>query len=335
MTSLAPVLQGFLTGQMIIERQSSPHTIAAYRDTLRLLLTYAWQATGTAPSQMGLHQLDADLISGFLQHLETGRGNSITTRNTRLAVIHSLFSYAALRAPEHAEIIQRVLAIDAKHTRKTIVCYLNRQEARALLEAPNQATWIGRRDCTLLLLAVETGMRVSELTHLTCSDVHLGDGINAGSYVHCEGKGRKERCTPINGDTVTRVRNWLAERCGGPADPLFPTRKGTRLSTDAVESLISKYHSAATATCPSLAAKNLTPHTLRHTCAMNLLHADVSIETIAMWLGHETLKSVQRYLHADMEIKERALALTTPPDVPAGRYRLEDTDPVLAYLENL
>jgi integrase/recombinase XerD len=329
MTTLAPILQGFFTDRLINQRRASPHTIDAYRATFRLLLTFAWQATGTAPAQQGLHQLDADLITRFLHHLETERGNSATTRNARLAAIHSLFRYAAFRAPEHAEVIQRVLAIPSKRTSTTIVCYLDRDEVDALLAAPDTSTWIGRRDHALLVLAVQTGLRVSELTHLTCADIHLG----AGAHVRCEGKGRKERCTPLTATSVTVLRDWLAERGGAPGDALFPTRHGGRLSTDAVEARITKYRTAAARDCPPLASKKPTPHTLRHSTAMNLLHSGVDASVIGLWLGHESPQSVQRYLHADMELKERTLARTTPTSAPPGRYRPPDS--LLAYLESL
>jgi integrase/recombinase XerD len=329
MTTLAPILQGFFTDRLINQRRASPHTIDAYRATFRLLLTFAWQATGAAPAQLDLRQLDADLITRFLRHLETERGNSATTRNARLAATHSLFRYAAFRAPEHAEVIQRVLAIPSKRASTTIVCYLDRDEVDALLAAPDTSTWIGRRDHALLVLAVQTGLRVSELTHLTCGDVHLG----AGAHVHCEGKGRKERATPLTGASVTVLHDWLAERGGAPGDVLFPTRQGGRLTTDAVEARITKYHAAAARDCPSLASKKPTPHTLRHSTAMNLLHSGVDTSVISLWLGHESPQSVQRYLHADMELKERTLARTTPPGAPHGRYQPPDS--LLAYLESL
>jgi site-specific recombinase XerD len=329
MTTLAPILQSFFTDKLITQRQASPHTIASYRATFRLLLTFAWQTTDTAPCDLGLHQLDADLITKFLHHLETDRGNSATTRNARLAAIHSLFRHAAFQAPEHAEVIQRVLAIPGKRTHTTLVCFLNREEIDALLAAPDQATWIGRRDHALLLLAAQTGLRVSELTNLTCSDVHLG----TGAHVRCEGKGRKERCTPLTATTVAVLRDWLHEHRGAPDDPLFPSRRGGRLSPDAIEARITKYHAAAARRCPSLAAKKPSPHTLRHSAAMSLLHGGVDISVIALWLGHESLQSTQRYLHADMALKERALTRTTSPNAPPGRYQAPD--PLLAYLESL
>ena len=264
MSALAPILQGFFTDRLIRQRQASDHTITAYRNTFRLLLRFAWQQTGRQPAQLTLDDLDAPMIGAFLHHLETGRGNSVTTRNARLAAIHSLFRYAALQAPDHAALIQRVLAIPTKRTDRTIVCYLTREEMHALLAAPGQSTWHGRRDYALLALAAQTGLRVSELTGTKIRDIHLGRGPHAC----CHGKGRKDRITPLTSHTVTAIRAWLTERRGAPDDPLFPSRRGTPLSADAIERLVAKHAATAAATCPSLQAKKITPHTLRHSAAM-------------------------------------------------------------------
>jgi integrase/recombinase XerD len=328
MTPLAPVLQAFFTDKLIRQQQASQHTIRAYRDTCRLLLGYARTVTGTEPSQLSLAQLDAALISGFLHHLETGRGNSARTRNARLAAIRSLFRYAALAAPDHAHTIARVLAICGKRTDTPIISFLDEDEAQALLAACDQQTWIGRRDHALLLLALRTGLRVSELTQLTCGDLHLG----TGSHVRCTGKGRKERATPLKPATAAILRGWLAERGGDPGSPLFCTRQGQALSPDAVTDRLAKYHKIAAPGCPSLAGKKISPHTLRHS-AMALLHAGVDIAVIALWMGHENILSTQAYLHADLKLKEQALTRTTPADVPAGRYQPGDS--LLAFLESL
>jgi len=328
-TALAPILQGFFTDKLINQRQASPHTIAAYRDTLRLLLAFAHRATGTQPWRLDLEQLDAGLITAFLHHLEVERGNSARTRNARLAAIRSLFRHAAWQAPEHTATIQRVLAICGKRTDTTLISFLTDQQTQALLAAPDQATWTGRRDHALLLLALRTGLRVSELTQLTRGDIHLG----RGPHVRCLGKGRKERCTPLHPATVTVLRDWLTEHGTSPDHPLFSTRQGRSLSPDAIQARLTKYHALAIQHCPSLAAKKLSPHTLRHTTAMALLHAGVDMAVIAPWLGHENIQSTQAYLHADLNLKERALARTSPPGVPTGRY--QPTDPLLAFLENL
>jgi integrase/recombinase XerD len=329
MSAFAPALEAFFTERLMTQRRVSPNTITAYRDTFKLLLGYACQRTGKLPSRLDFADLDAPLISGFLQHLETGRGNSITTRNARLAAIHSLFGYAALKAPEHAALIARVLAIPSKRHDHTTVSFLTRPETEALLATPDIATWHGRRDHALLMLAVQTGLRVSELTSLTVADIHLGPG----AHVYCRGKGRKERCTPLTAQTIKTLTPWLAERGGDGPDPLFCTRRGSRLSRDAVERLLAKHVAIAAATCPSLQAKTVSPHTLRHSAAMSLLHAGVDVTVIALWLGHESPTSSRVYLHADMEIKERALARTTPPGTEPGRYTAPDS--LLAFLNGL
>ena len=329
MSDLAPVLQAFFTDRLARQKKASPHTVAAYRDTCKLLLVFARQRTGKAPSSLSLADLDAPLIGAFLQHLEDDRGNGSATRNARLAAIHSLFSYAAPRMPEHAATISQVLAIPPRRRERAIVSYLTPDQTDALLAAPDQATWHGRRDHALLLVAVQTGLRVSELTGLTRQDAHLG----AGPHVRCHGKGRKDRATPLTSQTVKTLRTWLAELGPGPAAPLFPTRTGGRLSRDAVERLVSKHAAAAEANCPSIKNKNVTPHTLRHTAAMALLKAGVDTSVIALWLGHEDAETTQVYLHADMSIKEQALARVHPPNTSPGRYRPPDT--MLAFLDNL
>ena len=329
MTALAPTLEAFFTGRLIGEKGVSPHTIAAYRDTFRLLLCFANERTAKQPSALELEDLDAPLIAAFLDHLEQQRGNSARTRNARLAAIHSMFRYASLRHPEHAALISRVLAVPTKRFDRTIVTYLTRDEIDALLAAPDQDRWIGRRDHALLTLTIQTGLRVSELTGLRCQDVHLA----TGPHVQVLGKGRKRRATPLTRQTVTVLRQWLTERGGRPEDALFPTSRGRALSRDAIALLITNHASTASRACPTLANKKVSPHTLRHTAAMNLLHAGVDSTVIALWLGHESVEATQIYLHADMAIKERALARTTPPDTAPGRYRPPDR--LLAFLEAL
>ena len=329
MTGLAPILQGFFTDRLARQKKASPHTVAAYRDTCKLLLAFAQEQTGKAPSRLSLADLHATLIGAYLQHLEDKRGNGSATRNARLAAIHSLFRYAAPRAPEHAAVISQVLAIPPRRRERAIVSYLTPEEADALLAAPDRSTWHGRRDHALLLLAVQTGLRVSELTGLTSQDAHLG----AGPHVRCHGKGRKNRATPLTSQTVKVLRPWLAELAPGPDMPLFPTQAGGPLSRDAIERLVGKHAAAATANCPSIKEKNVTPHTLRHTAAMSLLRAGVDTSVIALWLGHQDADTTQVYLHADMTIKEQALARVQTPDTSPGRYRPPDT--LLAFLDNL
>ena len=329
MTALAPVLQAFFTDRLIAQRRASGHTIAGYRGTFRLLLGFANTKTGKKPSALDIADLDAPLIAAFLDHLEHDRHNTVRTRNWRLAAIHSLFSYAALHHPEHAAVIQRVLAIPAKRHQRTLLTWLTEPQADALLATPDRATWTGRRDHAMLVLAVQTGLRISELITLTRSDVDLG----TGAHVHCIGKGRKERATPLTTLTVAVLRDWLTGHAGAPGDPLFPTRTGRRLSHDAIEHRLAGYLVTARTSCPSLRGKRVTMHTLRHTAAMRLLHAGTDIAVIALWLGHEQITTAQIYLHADMNQKERAIARVTPPGTAPGRY--QPPDPLLAFLDGL
>ena len=329
MTAIAPTLQAFFSERLARQLQASPATVASYRDTLRLLLCFARERTGREPSALGWEDLDAELVSAFLTHLEEERGNGARTRNLRLTAIRSLYRYAALRHPEHAALISRVLAIPPKRHEKRTITFLDAEEAKALIEAPDQARWEGRRDRAILTLALQAGLRVSELTGLECADVALG----TGAHLRCEGKGRKERSVPLTAAAQAIVLVWLEERGGRPADPLFCTRTGRRLSRDAIERRLATHVAAATERCPSLAGKRLHPHVLRHSCAMALLAAGVDTTVIALWLGHADTRSTQLYLHADLTIKERALALVAAPEIAPGRYRPSDT--VLAFLEGL
>jgi site-specific recombinase XerD len=329
MSSLAPILEGFFTERLLTQRRASPHTIASYRDTFRLLLAFAQDHTGKAPCRLELADLDAPLIGAFLEHLEQERGNSIRTRNARLVAIHSLFRYAALREPTAAAVIQRVLAIPQKRFEKAVVSFLTIEEIEALHASPDRTTWTGRRDHALLLVLFQVGLRVSELVALCCRDVSLG----RGPHVRCHGKGRKDRATPLTSQTVAILRVWMEELGGSPDSPLFPSRRRTPLSRDAIERLIDKYALAGAERCPSLRDKSISPHALRHSCAMSLLGAGVDSAVIALWLGHESVRSTDPYLHADMEIKQRALDRMTPPEASPGRY--QPRDELLAFLEGL
>ena len=329
MSPLAPTLQAFFTDRLIRQRGASPHTVASYRDTWRLLLTFTTTRTGTPPSRLDLADLDAPLIGAFLDHLEADRGNSVRTRNNRLAAIHSLFRFAAPAHPEHAASIARVLAIPPKRFDRAVITYLTEPEVDALLAACDQTTWTGRRDHALLALAVQTGLRISELTGLTHADVHLGPG----AHVACHGKGRKDRITPLSRATITVLHDWISEPPDDPGAPLFPTRRGQALSRDAIEHRITVYAALAAEQCPTLRGKTVTAHTLRHTTAMRLLHAGVDTAVIALWLGHVSIETTQIYLHADLHIKEQALARTRPEGTRPGRYQPPDT--LLAWLEHL
>jgi site-specific recombinase XerD len=329
MTLIAPSLQAFFSDRLNSQLHASPHTVASYRDTFRLLVTYAHAQTGIEPSKLDFADLDAELVGGFLRHLETERANTARTRNNRLAAIRSFYRYASFREPGHADTIQRVLAIPEKRAPRRVVSYLTTDEADVLLGCPDTDTWFGRRDHALLVTVLQTGVRVAEIVGLTCQDVSFG----VGAHIRVHGKGRKERATPLTRHTAGVLGQWLRERDGAPAEPVFATRRGTALSRDAVADLVAKYAATATTRCPTLAAKNITPHVLRHSCAMRLLHAGVDTSVIALWLGHEHTQSTQIYLHGDLTLKERALARTAPPHTKPGRYK--PPDKLLAFLEAL
>jgi site-specific recombinase XerD len=323
------LLQAFFTERLMRQRQASPHTIASYRDTFRLLLEFVQLRLNKAPSELALDDLDAPLLGEFLDDLESRRGISARTRNVRLAAIHSFFKYAAFYHPANSLLIQRVLAIPSKRSDRSPIEFLIHSEIGALVAAPDTRTWIGRRDRALLLLAVQSGLRVSELVGLRCQDTVLG----SGAHVRCQGKRRKERCTPLRKDAVTVLRAWFRERNGQPTDPLFPTVRGGQLSRDAVEDLLAKHLRTASLRCPSLKHKRVSPHVLRHSAAMDLLQHGVDRSVIALWLGHESVETTQMYLHADMQLKEAALARTAPVNVGAARYR--PSDRLLAFLNGL
>lgn len=328
-TNFSALLQAFFTDRLIRQRQVSPETIASYRDAFCLLFRFVRQHLKKAPSVLEIEDLDAPLIVAFLCWLENERGNCARTRNARLAAIHSFFKYVALREPTHIWLIQRVLAIPGKRYDRVPVEYLTRPETEALLAAPDQTTWAGRRDRTLMLLTVQTGLRVSELVGLDCQDIVLG----IGAYVRCKGKGRKERCTPLRRETIEALDAWLRERDGRPSDHLFPNARGGRLSRDGVEYLLRKHLSIAVHNCPSLKNKRVSPHVLRHTAAMDLLQHGVDRSVIALWLGHETLQTVDVYVQANLQMKEQALAKTMPLDMSWGKYRPDDQ--LLTFLKSL
>ena len=328
-TDLAAPLQSFFTERLLRQQQASPHTIAGYRDCFRLLLHFAKDRLGKMPSQLLIEDLDAPFVGLFLEHLQGVRKNSARTRNARLGAIHFFFRYVALEEPALALHCQRILAVPNKRHERRPIEFLHREEIDALLAVPNLSTWMGRRDRTLLLVAVQTGLRVSELIGLNRQDVVLG----TGAHVRCLGKGRKQRCTPLRPETARMLEAWLRERQGLPEDPLFPSIRGGRLSRDAIERLITKYVHRAEPTCPSLKRKNVSPHVLRHAAAMDLLHHGVDRSVIALWLGHESVQTTQMYLHADMRLKEKALSRTAPLGVKPARFRPDDK--LLAFLEGL
>ena len=328
--SFSTLLERFFTQRLMAQRQASPHTIASYRDTFRLLLQFAAQRLHTPPSALALADLDPALIGAFLDGLETQRGNSARSRNLRLTAIRSFFRYAAFEDPAQSGLIQRVLAIPSKRYEKKLVGFLTRQEIDAVLAAPDRHTWVGRRDRVFLLVAVQTGLRLSELTRLRREDGVLG----TGAHLRCVGKGRKERCTPLTKQAGQALKRWFQEPRRGSDEMVFPSMRGSRLSADGVQYLVRKHVAAAQRRCPSLTHKHVSPHVLRHSAAMELLHAGVDRTIIALWLGHESIDTTQIYLDAHLALKEQALAKTAPANAPSpGRYRPEDQ--LLAFLKGL
>jgi site-specific recombinase XerD len=324
------LLQGFFTDRLARHMQASAQTISAYRDTVKLLLIFAAGQTKKPPSRLTIDDLDAVMIGAFLSYLDTERHNSTATRNARLAAIHSFYRYALPLIPDRGHTASQVLAIPQRRHDQAAVSYLTGTEIDALLAAPDLTTWYGRRDHALLLTTVSTGLRISEITGLTICDITT---TTPGAAVHAKGKGRKERTTPLAKLTATVLRAWLPEVSAAPSGPVFPTRHGTPMSADAVQRLVAKHAAAAAMTCPSIADKHVTPHTLRHTAAMTLLHAGVDTSVIALWLGHQSPVTTHIYLHADTTIKERALARVTGPNTTLGRYR--PADDLINFLENL
>jgi site-specific recombinase XerD len=327
--SFAALLERFFTQRLMQQRKASAHTIASYRDTFRLLLQFAHKRLRKAPSALALEDIDAPLVVAFLDELERVRGITARTRNLRLTAVHSFFRFVAFEVPSHSAHIQRVLAIPAKRFTRALVPFLSRQEVDALLAAPDQHTWSGRRDHALILLAVQTGLRLSELTGLRREDLHIG----TGAHVRVIGKGRKERCTPLSKSTRAVLAAWLREPPRAEHQPLFPNARGGRLSAHGVHYLLHKHVTAAAAKCPSLKNKRVSPHVLRHTTAMDLLQEGVDRSVIALWLGHESVETTQIYVDANLALKQEVLDRTTPPNGKPGRYRPDDR--LLAFLKGL
>lgn len=327
--SFPTLLERFFTERLIRQRQCSPHTIACYRDTFRLLLQFIQKTLRKAPSDLELTDVSTELIDAFLGHLQTDRDVTSRTLNLRLTAIRSFFRFVAFYKPELSAHIQRVLAIPSKRCSRPVIEFLTRPEIEALLATPDPGTWLGRRDHCLLLLAVQTGLRLSELTSLTLQSIVLG----TGAHVKCEGKGRKERCTPLAPSTVSVLKSWMKEPKRHNSEFLFPSSSGGRLSADSVQYLLGKYVAVARAQCSSLKRKHVTVHCLRHSAAMGLLESGVDSSVIALWLGHESVETTQVYLHAHLALKEAALAKTAPLNSKPGRFR--PADHLLQFLNTL
>ncbi len=323
------LLQHFFTDRLHNQMEASPNTIAGYRDTFRLLLRFASEKRGKSPTKLRIEDLDAELVGDFLLHVETSRRNSARSRNTRLAAIRSFFRYVAMSEPAYMLHCQKILAMPSKRYIRRTVDFLDQPEIEALLKTPDQATWVGRRDHLILLMAVQTGLRASELVGLRRRDVVLG----VGAHIRCQGKGRKQRCTPLRQETAKLIELWLKEHQGAENDPLFPTIRGDRMSRDAFEHIVRKHTLSASVSCGSLVGKRVSPHVLRHSTAMELLQHGVDQSVIALWLGHESVETTQVYLHADLRIKEKVLSSMASTRGKAGRYRPDDK--LLAFLEGL
>ena len=328
-TDFAPLLERFFTQRLITQRQVSPHTIASYRDTFRLFLQFTHKKLMKSPSDLVFSDIDVTLVEAYLDDLENSRGISARSRNLRLSAIRSFFCYAAYLTPTHAERIQQILAIPAKRHDRPLVGFLTRVQVDALLAAPDTRTWIGRRDHAWLLVAFQTGLRLSEMISLRKNDIVL----DSGAHIRCLGKGRKERCTPLTNTTVKVLKAWTKEPVRGGSDLLFPTVHGGPMSADAVQYLFAKYTAVARQTCPSLKNKRVSPHIARHTAAMELLQAGVELSVIALWLGHESIKTTQMYLDAHLALKEAALEKTEPHSGHVGLFRAKDR--LLQFLNSL
>ncbi len=327
--TFSTLIQNFFTDRLYNQMEASPHTISSYRDTFKLLLKFVNEKTGKTPTKLSIDNIDAKMIGDFLDYIEDARKNSARSRNTRLAAIRSFFKFVAINEPAYMLHCQRILGIPSKRYIKRNIEFLNETEMQALLNAPNTSTWIGRRDHAILTVALQTGLRASELVNLQCKDIVL----EVGAHVTCVGKGRKQRSTPFRSKTVEIMKNWLKECRGSNHDPLFPTMRKTKMSRDALEHLVKRHIKTATENCSSLVGKQVTPHVLRHSTAMNLLRHGVDQTVIALWLGHESLETTQIYMHADMELKEKALEKMSQPDSKYGRYKPDDD--LLSFLESI
>lgn len=329
-SNLAALIERYFTERLMRHRNVSPNTIASYRDTFRLLFSFAQTRLHKPPSDLALNDLDAPFICAFLDDLEENRSAGVRTRNLRLTAIRSFFRFASFEEPAYGAHIQRVLAIPSKRHDKRQIHFLDRPEIEAILATPDRTTWLGRRDYTLLLLAVQTGLRLSELVDLNRDAIFLG----RGAHVRCLGKGRKERATPLTKLARTALQAWLKEPRRRSAAALFPNIHGSRLSPDSVQSLLSKYVALARTRCSSLKSKRVSPHVLRHSAAMELLQAGVDCSVIALWLGHELIETTQTYLHAHLALKEAALARLKP--LPQGKAaRFHPSDRLLEFLNAL
>jgi site-specific recombinase XerD len=320
MTPLAPHLAAFIRDHMPRDRGCSQHTCEAYAYAFQLLLGFAAERCHMSPSSLTLEQLDAPLVTAFLEHLETARGNSAATRNARLAAIKSFAHFVEYRVPSAIEQVGRILAIPSKKTDQTLIDYLDREELQVLLDAPDPTTREGTRDRAMLHVGFAAGLRVSELVGLQLSDLKT----HPQASIHVCGKGRRERVLPLWKGTARSLRAWVALRGEPRATELFLNAQGGPLTRSGFEYILRKYVKMAAHTCPSIAGKRVSPHVLRHSCAMHVLHATRDVRRVALWLGHASIKSTEIYLRADPTEKLAALEAGTAPSLRSGSFKAPD-----------
>jgi site-specific recombinase XerD len=328
--AIGQLVQDFFCKNLINQRNVSPRTVTAYRDTFRLLLQYASKQQGKQPVDLTLDDLNAATIARFLDHLEKDRNNSIRTRNLRLAAIRSFMHYAAYQEPAALSLIQRVLAIPQKRFHRPVLGFLSREEIEAILDAPDPSTWSGRRDRVLFATLYNTGARVSEIISLLVSDLTL----DRSSSVRINGKGRKQRMVPLWKSTATRLREWLKSIPHDLESILFPNRFGKALTASGVEYRLKALIKKASQACSTLKERRrISPHTIRHSTATHLLQAGVDLSVISLWLGHEEMSTTHLYLAADLKMKERALKKLE--ETPTRPLRYQAGDKLLRFLEGL
>jgi len=327
MTHLAPHVSAWFLERLPVERAASPHTCASYAYAFQLLFRFAADRLAVAPSDLTFEHLDAPLVLAFLEHLQQDRANSARTRNARLIAIKSFLRFMQYRHPAGLDQIRRVLAIPGQKTDTQLVSHLCRDEVQALIDAPDTNSRTGNRDRALLLLGVTAGLRVSELVGLRLDQVSFRDRY---VDIYVQGKGRKERALTLWKEVADSIRAWLVVRGDVRAFELFVNARGEGLTRSGVEYILRKHIRKAAATCPSLARKRVSPHTLRHTCAINTLQATHDIRKVALWLGHASTKSTEIYLQADPTEKLEMLEAVVPPRLRRGTF--SPPDEVIAML---
>ncbi len=330
-TDLGRLLQRYFCSYLINQRSLSNHTVASYRDMFRLLLPFIATQQNKSVSRLNLADMNAEIILLFLQYLEEKRGNKVTTRNARLAAIHSFLGYAAVEEPQALPVIQRVMAIPEKRTDHFLFECLEKNEIDALLKVQDLTTWFGQRDHSLLLALYNTGARVSEITRVQLKDIDL----QRQKAIHLHGKGRKERIIPLWPQTISVLENWINNIVSTPESPLFPNRYGAAMTRFGVRQRLNCAVKNASNICPSLKGKHITPHTIRHTTAMSLLQSGVDLTVIALWLGHEKIETTHQYMEANLEMKKKALALLPAIDDQDKNSSKTISKDIMAFLESL